>query len=145
MLFPTLGRSSLSVVVTQPDERHANRTASVLESIVQHLVTGPWKNRAYALYTLNHHLTFCSFSTSTASSSTCVRKTFSSGTSAFSSWTSSSRSLSSVTSSITVAQKKLKNNQKIFFYCTLRITSKCVTSMPCPNLRHSAKASRLLS
>jgi len=31
MLFPILGPSSLSVVVAQPDERHANRTASVLE------------------------------------------------------------------------------------------------------------------
>jgi len=28
MLFPTLGPSSLSVVMAQPDERHANRTAS---------------------------------------------------------------------------------------------------------------------
>jgi len=26
MLFPTLGSSSLPVVVAQPDERHANRT-----------------------------------------------------------------------------------------------------------------------
>jgi len=31
MLFPTLGPSSLPVVVTQPDKRHANRTAAVLE------------------------------------------------------------------------------------------------------------------
>jgi len=31
MLFPTLGPSSLPVVVTQPDKRHANRAASVLE------------------------------------------------------------------------------------------------------------------
>jgi len=31
MLFPTLGPSNLPVVVAQPDERHANRTASVLE------------------------------------------------------------------------------------------------------------------
>jgi len=31
MLFLILGPSSLSVVVAQPDERHANRTASVLE------------------------------------------------------------------------------------------------------------------
>jgi len=31
MLIPTLGTSSLPVVVAQPDERHANRTASVLE------------------------------------------------------------------------------------------------------------------
>jgi len=30
MLFFTLGPSSLPVVVAQPDERHANRTASVL-------------------------------------------------------------------------------------------------------------------
>jgi len=43
MLFPTLGPSSLAVVVSQPDERHANRTASVLEwydrhrAILQHL------------------------------------------------------------------------------------------------------------
>jgi len=43
MLFPTLEPSSLPVVVAQPDERYANRTACVLEwydrhSIVQHLV-----------------------------------------------------------------------------------------------------------
>jgi len=31
MLFPTLGPSSLSVVVAQLNERHANRTAFVLE------------------------------------------------------------------------------------------------------------------
>jgi len=31
ILFPTLGPSSLPIVVTQPDERHANRTASMLE------------------------------------------------------------------------------------------------------------------
>jgi len=31
MLFPSLGPSSLPVVVAQPDERHANRAASVLE------------------------------------------------------------------------------------------------------------------
>jgi len=31
MLFPTLGPSSLPVLVAQPDERHAKRTASVLE------------------------------------------------------------------------------------------------------------------
>jgi len=30
-LFLTLEPSSLPVVVAQPDERHANRTASVLE------------------------------------------------------------------------------------------------------------------
>jgi len=45
MLFPTLGPSSLSVVVAQPNEKHANRSASMLEwydrhraLIVQHLV-----------------------------------------------------------------------------------------------------------
>jgi len=45
MLIPTMGLSSLPVVVTQPDERHANTTASVLawydkpeQSVVQHLV-----------------------------------------------------------------------------------------------------------
>jgi len=31
-LFPTLGPSSLSIVVAQPDERHANITVSVLKS-----------------------------------------------------------------------------------------------------------------
>jgi len=31
MIFPILGPSSLPVVVAQPDERHANRIASVLE------------------------------------------------------------------------------------------------------------------
>jgi len=31
MLISTMGRSSLPVVVAQPDERHANRTASVLK------------------------------------------------------------------------------------------------------------------
>jgi len=30
-LFPTLEPSNLTVVVAQPDKRHANRTASVLE------------------------------------------------------------------------------------------------------------------
>jgi len=30
MLFPIFGSSSLPVAVAQPDERHANRTASVL-------------------------------------------------------------------------------------------------------------------
>jgi len=31
MLFPILEPSSLPIVVAQPDESHANRTASVLE------------------------------------------------------------------------------------------------------------------
>jgi len=31
MLFPTLGPSSLPVMVAQPDERHVNKAASVLE------------------------------------------------------------------------------------------------------------------
>jgi len=31
MLYPILGPSSLPVVVAQPDERHANRAASLLE------------------------------------------------------------------------------------------------------------------
>jgi len=31
MLFPVLGTSSLPVVVAQPNEKHANRTPSVLE------------------------------------------------------------------------------------------------------------------
>jgi len=36
MLFPTLGPSSLPVVMAQSDERHANRTASVLEWCDRH-------------------------------------------------------------------------------------------------------------
>jgi len=39
MLFPTLGPSSLPVVVAQPDERHASRTASVLECYDRHRAT----------------------------------------------------------------------------------------------------------
>jgi len=35
MLFTTLGPSSLPVVVAQPDERHANRAASVLEKRIK--------------------------------------------------------------------------------------------------------------
>jgi len=34
MLLPTLGPSSLPVVVAQPDERHANRAAFVLISVL---------------------------------------------------------------------------------------------------------------
>jgi len=40
MLFPTLGPSSLPIVVVQPGERHANRIVSVLE----------WYERHKALY-----------------------------------------------------------------------------------------------
>jgi len=36
MLFSTLGPSSLPIVVAQPDERHAKRTASVLEWYDRH-------------------------------------------------------------------------------------------------------------
>jgi len=36
MLFPILEPSSLLVVVDQPDERHANRIASVLEWYDRH-------------------------------------------------------------------------------------------------------------
>jgi len=39
MLFPTLGPSSLPVVVAQPDERHANKAASVLEWYDRHRQT----------------------------------------------------------------------------------------------------------
>jgi len=35
MLFPTSGPSSLLDVVAQPDERHANKTASVLGEVRQ--------------------------------------------------------------------------------------------------------------
>jgi len=43
MLFPILGPSVLPVVVAQPDEKHASRTASVLEwydrhRALQHLI-----------------------------------------------------------------------------------------------------------
>jgi len=36
MLFPTLGPSSLPVVVAQPDERHADTITSVLEWYDRH-------------------------------------------------------------------------------------------------------------
>jgi len=36
MLFSTLGPSSLPVVLAQPDEKHINRTASVLEWYDRH-------------------------------------------------------------------------------------------------------------
>jgi len=39
MIFPILGPSSLPVVVAQPDERHANRAASVLECYDTHRAT----------------------------------------------------------------------------------------------------------
>jgi len=52
MLFPTLGPSSLPVVVAQPDERHANRAASVLEWYDRHRALK--KNREVKLaYILN--------------------------------------------------------------------------------------------
>jgi len=38
MLFPTVESSSLSIVVAQSNERHANRTASVLEWYDRHRV-----------------------------------------------------------------------------------------------------------
>jgi len=47
MLFPTLGPSSLPVLITQPDERHANRTACVLKSYDRH--------RAYIVQRLVQH------------------------------------------------------------------------------------------
>jgi len=39
MQFPILGPSSPLVVVAQPDERHANRTTSVLEWYDRHRLT----------------------------------------------------------------------------------------------------------
>jgi len=55
MLFPILGPSSLSVVMAQPDERHANRTASVLEWYDRH--------RAYSTTSgLNKEQEFLAFS-----------------------------------------------------------------------------------
>jgi len=46
MLFPIFGACRLPVVVAQPDERHANRTASVLE----------WYDRHRALDRQQQHL-----------------------------------------------------------------------------------------
>jgi len=42
MLFLILGPSSLPVMVTQPDERHANRIASVLEWFDRHRAYSIW-------------------------------------------------------------------------------------------------------
>jgi len=46
MLFLKLGPSSLPIVVTQPNERHANRTASVLECMIgtEHRTSGSNKD-----------------------------------------------------------------------------------------------------
>jgi len=62
MPFPTLGPSSLPAVVTQPDERHANRTASVLEwydrhrAYIQHLVQTKNKREAKCNLLIARHL-----------------------------------------------------------------------------------------
>jgi len=45
MLFPTLGPISLPVVVAQPDERHVNRIASVLEWYDRHRVCNIWSKQ----------------------------------------------------------------------------------------------------
>jgi len=45
ILFPILGPSSLPVVVTQPDQRYANRTASVLEWYDRHRAYNIWFKR----------------------------------------------------------------------------------------------------
>jgi len=45
MLFPTLGPSSLLVVVAQPGERHANTAASVLEWFDGHRTYNIWFKR----------------------------------------------------------------------------------------------------
>jgi len=60
LLFPTLGSSSLPVVVAQaaqPDERHANRTASVLEWYVRHRA---YSNEEEDLETQQANLPVCS-------------------------------------------------------------------------------------
>jgi len=44
MMFPTLGPSSLPIVVAQPDERYASRTASVLEWYDRHRAYNNWFN-----------------------------------------------------------------------------------------------------
>jgi len=42
MLFPILSPSSLLIVVAQPDEKHANRTASVLKWYDRHRAKNTW-------------------------------------------------------------------------------------------------------
>jgi len=56
MLFPILGPSSLPVVVAQPDERNANRTASVLEWYDRHRVHNIWfkRKRRQSVFRLAH-------------------------------------------------------------------------------------------
>jgi len=44
-LFPTLGPSSLPVVVAQHDERHANSTATVMEWYDKHRAYSIWFKR----------------------------------------------------------------------------------------------------
>jgi len=52
MLFLTLGPISLLVVVVQPHERHANRTASVLEWYDRHTEFNIWFKRRSLTYSL---------------------------------------------------------------------------------------------
>jgi len=44
-IFPILGPSSLPVVMDQPDERHADRTVSVLEWYDRHRAYNIWFKR----------------------------------------------------------------------------------------------------
>jgi len=52
MLFPILGPSSLPVVVGQPDERYANRTASVLAWYDRHRAYNIWFKRRLKFWSL---------------------------------------------------------------------------------------------
>jgi len=50
MLFPMLGPSSLPVVmVAQPDERRANKTASMLDCYDRHIAYNIWFKRRLLL------------------------------------------------------------------------------------------------
>jgi len=52
MLFPILRPSSLPIVVAQPDERHANKIASVLEWYDRHRAYIQFKRRRILLLQL---------------------------------------------------------------------------------------------
>jgi len=64
MQFPTLGPSSLAIMVAQPDKRNANRTASLLEWYDRHIhsKTSPGSNEVVVGRLLNqNHLKVLDF------------------------------------------------------------------------------------
>jgi len=65
MQFHILGPSSLLVVVAQPDEKHANRTASVLEWYDRHVAysttSGSNKKESFLIEDINQSRLRCKY------------------------------------------------------------------------------------